>query len=205
MKPGRPICISLTLFATQALRAATNSGASDDQLVLSPPYPELPPTFWEQHSVWIVLAAVALLALVSFTAWWCLRAKPSLVLPPEVIARQDLEALRQRLEDGPTLSQVSRALRRYIAVAFELPTHELVTSEFSRLLAGHEKVGPELAAAVGEFLRRCDERKFAPSVSPASMGAAACALELVELGEARRARLRETAQAAVAGQSTQRA
>ncbi len=112
-------------------------------------------------------------------------------------------------------------LRRYVVAAFELPPDELVTSEFCRLLAGHERIGPELAAAVGEFLRRCDEHKFAPPHSPTPMewdsasslssptgrmpgppGAAARALELVELGEARRAQWRETA---TAGQSTQRA
>ncbi|HEU0037969.1 MAG TPA: DUF4381 family protein [Verrucomicrobiae bacterium] len=157
---------------------------------LSPPHGELPPTFWEQYGAWTLLAAVVLLALASFVAWWWLRPEPPVVVPIEVRARQELAVLQQRNEDGRTLSQVSRVLRRYVVAAFELAPDELVTSEFSRLLASHEKIGPELAAAIGEFLRRCDEHKFAPPRSPTPIGAAARALELVDLGEARRTQLR---------------
>jgi hypothetical protein len=107
-----------------------------------------------------------------------------------VQARQELAVLQQHSEDGKTLSHISRVLRRYVVATFELPSDELVTSEFSRVLAGHEKIGPELAAAVGEFLRRCDEHKFAPFRPSAPLGAAARARELVELGEVRRAQLR---------------
>ena len=103
------------------------------------------------------------------------------------------------------LSEVSRVLRRYVAAAFELPRDEFTTSEFSRTLAGNGKIGSDLAVAVGEFLRRCDELKFGPSVSPTPMGAANRALELVERGEVRRAQLRQTATAAAAGQPAQRA
>ncbi len=199
MKTRNPVCLFLTLFAAWSLRAATNSDDSADLLVLSPPHPELPPTIWEQYGAWLVVAAVALLALASFAVWWCLRPKPPVVLPPEVAARQELEALRQRTEDGKMLSEVSRVLRRYVAAAFELPRDEFTTSEFGRTLAGNEKIGSDLAVAVGEFLRRCDELKFGPSISPTPMGAAAHALELVKRGEARRAQLRQTATAAAAG------
>jgi hypothetical protein len=72
-----------------------------------------------------------------------------------------------------------------------LPADELTTSEFCRVIAAHEKIGPELAARVGEFLGRCDELKFAPAGSPMPTSAAARALELVELGEARRAHWRK--------------
>jgi hypothetical protein len=127
------------------------------------------------------------------------------VLPIELQARQELAALRQRSEDGRMVSQVSRVMRRYVVTAFELPPDELTTSEFCRALGGDQKIGPELAAAVGEFLRRCDEVKFAPSSSPRQMGAAIRALELIELGEARRAQLREMATAVTAIQPVQRA
>jgi hypothetical protein len=168
-------------------------------LVLSPPHPELPPTIWEQYGAWLILAAVALLALASFAVWWWLRPKPPVVLPPEVAARQELEALRRRTEDGKMLSEASRVLRRYVAAAFELPPAEFTTSEFFQTLASNKKIGSNLAAAVGEFLRRCDELKFGPSISLPPMGAVARALELVERGEARRAQLRQTATAAATG------
>ena len=201
----RLICFSTVLFAVLALFAATNPGQPDENLALSPPHPELPPTFWEQYGALTVLATFVLLVMASFVVWWWLRPKPPVLVPIEVQARQELATLRQRSEDGKTLSQVSRVLRRYVVTVFELPPDELVTSEFSRALGSHEKIGPEFAAAVGEFLRRCDELKFAPLSPAAPMGAVARALELVELGEARRARLREMAPAAAAGQSAQRA
>ena len=205
MKPGRLICFLATLFAASSVFAATNAAPRDEDLMLSPPHAELPPTFWEQYGAWAVLAAVALLALGSFVVWWWLRPKPPVVLPIAIQVRQELALLGQRSEDGQALSQVSRVLRRYVVAAFELPSDELVTSEFSRVLARHEKIGPELAAAVGEFLRRCDEHKFAPFRPAAPLGAAARALELVELGEVRRAQLREMATAVTAGQTSQRA
>ena len=202
-------CLAAFCGAVMPLWGATNSESENEILKLSPPHGELPPTLWEQYGAWTLLAAVVLLALVSFVAWWWLRPEPSVVVPIEVQARQELAVLQQRNEDGSTLSQVSRVLRRYVVAAFALPADELVTSEFSRVLANHEKIGPELAEAVGEFLRRCDEHKFAPPRSPTPMewdsasslssptgrmpgppGAAARALELVEIGEARRTQLR---------------
>jgi hypothetical protein len=146
-----------------------------------------------------------LLGLTSFAVWWCLRPKPPIALPIEVEARRELSALRQRTEDGRTLSEVSRVLRRYVVAVFELPSDEFVTSEFAHVLASNEKVGPELAAVVGEFLRLCDEHKFASLNPLVPMGAAARALELVELGEARRARLREMTTVATPSQAAQRA
>jgi hypothetical protein len=219
--------LCLLLITAMPLAAATNSDQLDEILVLSSPHPELPPTFWEQYGAWIVLAAVLVVGLAAVVGWLLLRAKPPVVLPVEVQARQELEALRQRGEDGKTLSQVSRVLRRYVAAAFRLPPEELTTAEFCRALADQERTGADLAAAVGEFLRRCDELKFAPSFAPVrSVGvqASACpdlplfpqdtlkrelqpgatrALELVELGEARRAQLRQMATAPAAGQPAQ--
>ena len=180
-------------LATRASGAATNSGREDELLKLLPPHAELLPSFWERYGLWIVLAALLLVVLTGIVVWLLLRPKPPVLVPIEVQARQELQALRQRTEDGNTLSEVSRALRRYVTAAFELPPEEMTTTEFCRTLAGQEKIGAELAASVGEFLRRCDELKFAPAGSPQQVSAAAQALELVERGEARRAQLRQDA------------
>lgn len=224
------ICLAAVFRATLALGAATNSGREDELVKLLPPHAELPPTYWEQHGLLIVLAALLLAVLLGIVVWLLLRPKPAVLAPIEVHARQELQALRQRTEDGKTLSEISRVLRRYMAAAFELPLEEMTTTEFCRLLAGHEKIGPELAASVGEFLRRCDELKFAPSRAPAGNvgvqasacsefpasaqdtlkrglqpGAAVRALELLELGEKRRSQLRQLATATTGGPSVQRA
>jgi hypothetical protein len=87
------------------------------------------------------------------------------------------------------LSQISQTLRHYIAGAFSLPPGELTTSEFCQSLSGNGSVGPALSSALGQFLRRCDEQKFSPAIKP-PLGAAAQALTLVDLAEARREQLR---------------
>ena len=60
------------------------------------------------------------------------------------------------------LIRVSQVLRHYLTVAFSLPPGELTSAEFCLLIGEDKAIGPELAADVTGFLRRCDERKFAP-------------------------------------------
>jgi len=194
----------VAFFAALPLQAATNSESENEILKLSPPHAELPASFGEQYGLWVVIAAVVLLALVGAGLWLMLRPKPSIPVPIEILSRKELEALCQRSENGQVLSQVSRVLRRYVAGAFELPPDELTTSEFCRVSAAHEKIGPDLAVRVGDFLRQCDELKFAPAGPPLPIGAAARALELVKLGEARRAYLRKL-DAESAAQASKRA
>jgi hypothetical protein len=92
------------------------------------------------------------------------------------------------------LSRASQILRRYFIQAFELPPNELTTTEYCALIADTQKIGPQLAASVSEFLRSCDQRKFAPSPDLQPFAGVAQALKLIELGEARRAELRRAEQ-----------
>jgi len=163
-----------------------NSDLSNAIPVLLPPHGEIPPTFWEQHGWTLVMCGIVLLLLAEFLIWLLRRPKPFVVLPPEVQARRALEAFRNQTESGAALSQISQVIRRYIADAFHLPPGELTTAEFCREIAGREQIGPELAAALDDFLRRCDERKFAPAAASTPLGAVMRALELVELAETRR-------------------
>ena len=49
----------------------------DDIPPLRPPHAELPPTFWEQHGLWVIVAGSrSLLALVGAAVWCLLRPKP---------------------------------------------------------------------------------------------------------------------------------
>ncbi|MFO1488938.1 MAG: hypothetical protein U1F65_10710 [Verrucomicrobiota bacterium] len=95
-------------------------------------------------------------------------------------------ALRQKPEDGSTLSQISQVLRRYFIAAFQLPAGESTTAEFCRLLSADERFAGGLASAVTEFLQRCDEQKFSPAKSPARLDAAERALAMIDQAEARR-------------------
>ncbi|MBI3850683.1 MAG: hypothetical protein HY298_10495 [Verrucomicrobia bacterium] len=154
---------------------------------LRPPHAEIPPTFWEQHTAGVCIAGLAVLLIAGLVVWLALRPKPPVIVPPEVQARNELAGLRNLTEDGVVLSKVSQAVRRYFAAAFALPPGEFTTAEFCQAITANEQIGSELATSTGDFLRRCDERKFAPSVGGATIGAPARALELVELAEARRA------------------
>jgi hypothetical protein len=180
----------LSLLALQAtVSAVTNLPPADALPKLRPPRGEIAPTFWEQNGLWVILGGILLLGLVAAAVWWLMRPRPAVVVPPEVVARQALEPLRRQPEDGKVLSQVSQILRRYVGAAFGLPQGEMTTNDFCRAIADQGRVGPELSASLGDFLRKCDERKFAPSAPAPALGAVEQASKLLELTEARRAQL----------------
>jgi hypothetical protein len=107
-------------------------------------------------------------------------------LPPEARARRELEGLRQLPENGAILSRVSQVLRHYYGEAFGLPSIELTTTEFCNAISASDTVGSELAGVLRDFLRRCDQAKFAPAPPP-SFGAVDQAFKLLERAEERRA------------------
>ncbi len=164
---------------------AASTISTNDIPPLRPPHAEIPPTFWEQHGLWVVLFGVLLLGLVCAAAWFLTRPKPPVIVPPEVQARQALEPLRRQPEDGALLSRVSQILRRYVTVAFDLPPGELTTAEFCRAIAGHGQIGPELSTALSEFFRQCDQRKFAPPAPAPPFGAVAQALKRIAQAQSR--------------------
>jgi hypothetical protein len=194
MKP--PVCdAACECFATRnMLRTAVWLGsisslarAADGGLPpLQPPHGELPPTFWEQHGWAVILAALAALALLVSLVLWLRRPKPVVVVPPEVLARRDLEALRGKEENGDLLVKVSGILRHYVTFACGLPPGEVTTTELCQAVGTHPRFKPELASAIADFLRQCDERKFSPTPPAANLGAVATALGLVEKIEQRR-------------------
>jgi hypothetical protein len=154
---------------------------------LAPPRGAMLPTFWEQYGLWIVLGGVALAALAVGLIWLWRRPRATAPVSPETQARQALEPLRQRIEDGAVLSRVSQILRHYVTAAFGLPDGELTTTELCRALNERPQLGPEFPAAVGDFLRECDRRKFAPAPPAPPLDAVAQALKLIEMAEALRA------------------
>jgi len=180
-------------FYSARLLAATNTN-TDNIPPLRPPRAELPPSFWEVHGTSVVLCGITLLGIICIAFWWLARKRPQVVAPPEVQAREALESLRNRPEDGALLSKVSQILRRYVVEAFELPQGELTTTEFCALIAAAQKVGPQLTASISEFLRLCDQRKFAPRPDSQPLNGVAQAVKLIELGETRRAELRRAEQ-----------
>jgi len=173
--------------------AATNSTLQEEPLVLQPPAPEIMPTMWEQYGVFVIVLGIVFVTLVALGLWLLLRPKPPVVVPIEIQTRNELELLRLPTEDGKTVSRVSQVLKHYFAVAFELLPGEMTTAEFSRAVAGSDKVGSILAASVGDFLQQCDEQKFSPA-GGVQTSACSRALELFQAGETRRTELRQVAE-----------
>jgi hypothetical protein len=165
------------------LSAIAKAGDTNSIPALAPTYGELPPTFWEQHQTTIIIGGFALLAVAFLFLRVWLRPETPVVLPPEVLAREALTKRLRQPEDGKLLSGVSQILRRYIVVAFELPPGEMTTAEFCIVIAGHAKIGAELAQSIAGFLRECDERKFSTAPAAAPLNAASRALDLVGLAE----------------------
>ena len=182
--PARPfigcwVFLLLTLLA-RPLSAENSTNALPP---LAPAYPEMPPTFWEQHGTTVLVGGVIFLTFAALVAWRIFKPRLKPVLPPEILAREALAHLQHQPEAGQVLSDISQVLRRYISAAFEIPAGELTTAEFSAALAGSEKIGVELAHAISSFLRECDERKFSPASSAAPLNAATRALDLITLAE----------------------
>ena len=187
------LAVALLLLAPALSLPAAAPISSDDIPSLRPPHGELAPTFWEQYGLWVVIVSVLLLALVCGVAWLLTRPKPPVVVPPEVQARHALEPLRQQPEDGALLSRVSQILRHYVTAAFDLPPGELTTVEFCGAIATHSPIGPELSAALTQFLRECDQRKFSQSAPAPPLSAVAQALKLIDQAQTRRLALSQSA------------
>jgi hypothetical protein len=196
-RPSDFLRISVFGLRISALGAATNPPA-DAIPTLGPPRGEIAPAFWEQYGVWVIIAGALLLGVIGVVVWWLRRPGPAVVVPPSVEARQALEPLRPQAEDGQLLSRVSQILRRYVSTACGLPPGEMTTADFCRAIADQDWLGPDLSSALGDFLRKCDECKFAPAAPAAALGAVAQALKLIELAEARRAELHQADEARMA-------
>jgi hypothetical protein len=179
------------IFCSLPLLAQTNSESTNGPLKLLPPYGELPPTFLEQNSTAISFAGFGVAALAAFIFWLIFRAKPEMIIPPEVQAREALQKLRAQPEDGAVLSRISQVMRNYFCAAFYLSPGELTTTEFCREISGNEKIGAELSNATANFLRDCDNQKFSTTASAGEIDAANRGLNLIEQAEQRRAQLRQ--------------
>lgn len=162
-----------------------------DDSRLRPIRDELPPTFWERHTMTVILYSAEALVLVGVVVWLFRKPQPPVAVPIEIETRRELEALQKLSRNGATLSNVARCLRRYFAVAFGFPPGELTTTEFCRALAGSEKIGAGLVERVTVFLQRCDVVKFDPAATIHLTDPVTEALELVAQSEARRQELRQ--------------
>jgi hypothetical protein len=168
------------LWLVSWLFATSTFAVKEEAPHLQPPHDELGPTFWEQRGMILVLGNLAFFMLLAALALWLRRPRKITPEAPDAIARRALEALRDRPEDPQLLMLVSRILRRYAVFAFCLPPDEFTTTELKFELQARPSMDAALAAALIEFLRQCDERKFSQAPSAGALGAVNKALELLE-------------------------
>jgi hypothetical protein len=183
------ISVLLAFCLIQPVFGADTNDLLDKIPPLKPPRGEIPPTFWEQHGLAVTVAGFAAVLLLAIVVSLLTKPRPTVVVPPIVLAREALNSLSSRSEDGLLVSRVSQIMRRYVAAEFALGPGELTTTEFSRLLAGNDKVGPELESRVTKFLRDSDEQKFSPAPAGPAFNAVPTAFQLLELAETRKKEL----------------
>jgi len=187
----RILCpVLIFLIGVHSLLADSNS-IPEVPASLRPPRGELMPGFWELYAGWVILGAVLVVVGIATFVWLLMLPKPTPPIPPAIQARQELEPLRQRTQDGTVLSQVSQIVRHYVARAFAMPPGELTTTEFSGTLRQNQNIGSELGGEVIAFLRECDLRKFAPRAPQTPFDAVSRASSLIDRAENRVAELRQ--------------
>jgi hypothetical protein len=160
---------------------------------LKPPHGELPPSFWEQYGWVVLIAGIVGVVLLAGLILLLSRPKPMAPTLPEALARQTLDLLRGRGENGEVLVNVSRILRGYLVFALGLPPTELTTTEICAALEATPMIPPEMASGIGKFLQQCDERKFSPAPPAPPRSAVDTALEWLEKVEAERRKMQAAA------------
>jgi hypothetical protein len=204
---GFRVSTAFFFLAIPALLAAAETNSPPDAVSssLRPPRGEILPTFWEQYGAWVILLAVFLVAAIAVIVWLATRPKPVAPVPWAVQARRQLEPFRSQPENGIVLSRISQILRHHLASGFGLPSGETTTSEFCRSLASSDQIGLELSRGIGDFLKDCDLRKFAPGPPPiAPCDAIARSLRIIEQAEKRLADLQRAAAASAADSGSSR-
>jgi hypothetical protein len=152
---------------------------TNDLPPLAPAYPVIQPTFWEQHGTIVLIGGFGLLVVLVLGLWFLLKPGPPVVPLPADVAREALKKLQHQPEEGRLLSEVSQILKRYMGAVFAFPAGEMTTTEFSAALATDAKAGPQVAEAVTNFLRSCDEAKFTAKVTNPPLDVVNRALEIV--------------------------
>lgn len=144
--------------------AATNNAASAANDIRDIKPPVAIPNGWEW--VWWALAALAVIALVTFAwRWWQKRRLQIPVEPPvpaHIRAKQKLqEALALIAQPKSFCILVSDTIRCYLEEQFDFRAPERTTEEFLHELQASDLLSPEQKESLGRFLESCDLVKFA--------------------------------------------
>ena len=177
--------IIATLFLL--LPSAIFATGTNDLPALLPAYPEIPPSFWEQHKVAVIIGGFLFIAVQSLWLYKLLMRLQPKVEPVENLTRAALTDLLNEPEDGKLLSEISRILRGYFGKQFQTAGETATTAEFIAALKKNEMLDAGLKTKVAAFLRECDAQKFSPAANKSEIDAAEHALDLVNEAEKVRA------------------
>jgi hypothetical protein len=155
---------------------------------LVPAYPEIPPTFWEQHQTLIVIGRFLFIVAQSLLLWKMLMRLQPKIEPVENLTRAALTKFLNEPEGGNLLSEVPRILRGYFGKQFQTAGEEATTAEFIAALEQNQKLAAGLKTKAAAFLRECDAQKFSPAAGKQEIDAVERALDLVNEAEKIRAR-----------------
>lgn len=125
----------------------------------------LPETQKSQWWLWAALAALAV-AAVGGIIWLKTRARPEIILPPDVVALGALNNMEKR--EIPTESkavdawyvELSDIVRKYIEGRFELQAPRLTTEEFFELAKSSNALSDENKNVIRKLLEHSDRVKF---------------------------------------------
>ena len=150
----------LTLHVQSSLSETTATKLSDIKGIVKPP-------LQISRKLWIFLI-VALLALVAGIATLLFLRKPRTILqmppplPPHIIARQALIALRgKKWAPEPFFTELSFILRTYLENRFNLNAPESTTEELTRSMASDVRLGMNEQQTLRNFMTQADLVKFA--------------------------------------------
>jgi hypothetical protein len=170
------------------LSPAIFAADTNDLPALVPAYPEIPPSFWQQHKIAVIIGGFLFILAQSLWLYKMLMRLQPKIEPVENLTRAALTGLLNEPEDGKLLSEVSRILRGYFGKQFQTRGEEATTAEFVAALNENKKITAELAEKVSSFLHECDARKFSTARAVKELDAAERALDLVNKAEKIRAR-----------------
>lgn len=165
------------------LHTTTAGAGTNDLRDIKPPV-EIPSGWmW----LWIVLGALAVVALVIAVLIWWLKKRaqvpPVPVIPPHVRAKQKLQETLDLIgQPKPFCTLVSDTARWYLEERFDFRAPERTTEEFLYELQGTNRLSPDQKDSLGEFLKSCDLVKFAKYEpgEPELRGLHGSALRLIE-------------------------
>ncbi len=154
------VCIFLPFLNPMNPAATPTPTPLPDIRDIVPPHAYLLPTQY----LWLLLAAVSLVAAGWWAAVWFRRSRKAPKLTPRQLAAMRLQDLQRNIETLDPRAfggEVCDVLRAYIGGQFHLQPERQTSPEFLTSIAGSDVFTPFQHGILADFLQQCDLLKFA--------------------------------------------